>query len=202
MASNDLTSHLSRKDVEGHIHKLIDSLVNIKDETGEFLLKLDDGRVIDTKGWNDWEWTHGVGLYGLLKLHEITGDESALKIALKWFADRLPVGTTKNTGLWHTLIDDPNSYVESSASAGFAYGILKAVRMRLLPNDPAYISSAKRAIAGVVKCISPKGELEQCSFGTPVFKDLDGYRQIPITSMPYGQALALLALTEELRTYL
>ncbi|CAE6444105.1 unnamed protein product [Rhizoctonia solani] len=371
MASNDPNSHLSRKDVEGHIHKLIDSLVNIKDETGEFLLKLDDGRVIDTKGWNDWEWTHGVGLYGLLKLHEITGDESALKIALKWFSDRLPVGTTKNvntmapfltaaylherghaqysayldswaewvmytmprteegglqhmtyvdehfgqlwddtlmmsvlplakiglvlnrpqyvedakrqfmihtkyladretglwfhgwtfdgrhnfanarwargncwitisipdfiellnlppgdglreflvstlkaqidalvkyqdpkTGLWHTLIDDPNSYVESSASAGFAYGILKAVRMRLLPNDPAYISSAKRAIAAVVKCISVKGELEQCSFGTPVFKDLDGYRKIPITSMPYGQALALLALTEELRTYL
>ena len=55
MALNDPTSHLSRKDVEGHIHKLIDSLVNIKDETGEFLLKLDDGRVIDTKGWNDWE---------------------------------------------------------------------------------------------------------------------------------------------------
>jgi hypothetical protein len=29
--------------------------VNIKDETGEFLLTLEDGRVIDTKGWNDWE---------------------------------------------------------------------------------------------------------------------------------------------------
>jgi unsaturated rhamnogalacturonyl hydrolase len=53
--TSDATSHLSRADVEGKIHKLIDSLVNIKDETGEFLLKLDDGRVIDTKGWNDWE---------------------------------------------------------------------------------------------------------------------------------------------------
>ncbi|KAG9120270.1 hypothetical protein FRC07_004305, partial [Ceratobasidium sp. 392] len=94
--TSDATAHLSRADVEGKIHKLIDSIVNIKDETGEFLLKLDDGRVIDTKGWNDWEWTHGVGLYGLLKLHEITGDESALQIALKWFADRLPVGTSKN----------------------------------------------------------------------------------------------------------
>lgn len=41
------------------IHKLIGSLtqnlVNIKDETGEFLLRLPDGRVIDTKGWQDWE---------------------------------------------------------------------------------------------------------------------------------------------------
>ena len=34
---------------------LIDCLVNIEDETGEFLMTLEDGRVIDTKGWNDWE---------------------------------------------------------------------------------------------------------------------------------------------------
>ena len=37
------------------IKSLIDCLVNIKDETGEFLMTLEDGRVIDTKGWNDWE---------------------------------------------------------------------------------------------------------------------------------------------------
>ena len=55
MASNDPTSHLSRMDVEGYIYKLIDSLVNIKDESGEFLLKLEDGRIVDPKGWNDWE---------------------------------------------------------------------------------------------------------------------------------------------------
>jgi unsaturated rhamnogalacturonyl hydrolase len=34
------------------------------------------------------------------------------------------------------------------------------------------------------------------SFGTPVFSDLDGYRRIPLTSMPYGQAMAILALGE------
>src|SRR6185295_19842575 len=32
------------------------------------------------------------------------------------------------SGLWHTLLDDPSSYLEASATAGFAYGILKAVR--------------------------------------------------------------------------
>ena len=37
------------------ISNLIDCLVNIKDENSEFLLTLEDGRVIDTKGWNDWE---------------------------------------------------------------------------------------------------------------------------------------------------
>tara|TARA_Y100001963_G_C6737088_1_gene426950 strand:+ start:555 stop:884 length:330 start_codon:yes stop_codon:yes gene_type:complete len=79
------------------IDKLIDNLVNITDDTGEFLLKLDDGRVIDTKGWNDWEWTHGIGLYGLLKYWDITGDEKARVIIEEWFANRFAEGTpTKN----------------------------------------------------------------------------------------------------------
>jgi unsaturated rhamnogalacturonyl hydrolase len=34
-------------------------------------------------------------LYGLLKLHEITGDADALQISLAWFRDRFEVGTTK-----------------------------------------------------------------------------------------------------------
>lgn len=37
------------------ISALIKCLVNIEDTTGEYLLTLSDGRVIDTKGWNDWE---------------------------------------------------------------------------------------------------------------------------------------------------
>jgi unsaturated rhamnogalacturonyl hydrolase len=44
-------------EIHGKIKLLIDNLVNIKDEDGKFLLKLSDGRVIDTKGWNDWEWS-------------------------------------------------------------------------------------------------------------------------------------------------
>ncbi len=31
-------------------------------------------------------------------------------------------------GMWHTLVDDGDSYVEASATCGFAYGILKAVK--------------------------------------------------------------------------
>jgi hypothetical protein len=44
-------------EVDTKIVKLIESLIHIKDKTGEFLLRLPDGRVIDTKGWNDWEWS-------------------------------------------------------------------------------------------------------------------------------------------------
>ena len=61
-------------DIDRQIQLLIRNLVEIKDTSGEFLLRLPDGRVIDTKGWNDWEWTHGIGLYGILKYYQQTND--------------------------------------------------------------------------------------------------------------------------------
>ncbi|MCS5881293.1 glycoside hydrolase family 88 protein [Klebsiella variicola subsp. variicola] len=29
--------------------------------------------MIDTKGWAGWEWTHGVGLYGIYQYYQQTG---------------------------------------------------------------------------------------------------------------------------------
>lgn len=352
------------------IEKLTDNLVTITDESGEFLLRLDDGRVIDTKGWAGWEWTHGIGLYGMYHYYQQTGDAKTLAIIDDWFRQRLTEGTpTKNvntvcplltlayryeetrnpallpvlerwaewvmyemprteqgglqhivynnenhqqlwddtlmmsvlplakigklldrpdyveeasyqfllhvqylmdretglwfhgwnfdgrhnfaqarwargnswltivipefielmgwpehhatrrflqqvlesqvaalrqwqheSGLWHTLIDDRDSYLEASATAGFAYGILKAVRKRYLSRD--YLPMAEQAVKGVMRHINEDGELTQVSFGTAMGSDLDYYRQIPLTSMPYGQAMALLCLTEYLRVYL
>jgi unsaturated rhamnogalacturonyl hydrolase len=48
----------------------------------------------------------------------------------------------------------------------------------------------------VLDNISEAGELRNVSFGTPVFDTLQGYKDIPLTSMPYGQAMAILALAE------
>lgn len=361
---------LPRSELLQLIAKLTDNLVNITDESGEFLLRLDDGRVIDTKGWAGWEWTHGIGLYGMYHYYQQTGDRQTLQIIDDWFAARLaePLPTknvntmcpfltlayryeeTRNpawlpvlerwaewvmhemprtrhggiqhvvynnenhqqlwddtlmmsvlplakigkllgrddyveeatfqflthvqylmdretglwfhgwsfegnhsfararwargnswltivipdflelmawpeqhatrrfllqvleaqvsalqalqheSGLWHTLLDDRDSYLEASASAGFAYGVLKAVRKRYLP--PTFLPMAEKALHGVTAQINAEGELMQVSFGTAMGNDLDYYRQVPLTSMPYGQAMALLALTEYLRVYL
>ena len=108
----------------------------------------------------------------------------------------------EGTGLWHTILDDPTSYLEASATAGFAYGILKCLRLRLIPRNDAYENAAKRAVNGILNNITKEGELRQVSFGTPVFKTIEEYKQIPLTSMPYGQSLALLALTEYYRSLL
>ncbi|MES1263216.1 MAG: glycoside hydrolase family 88 protein, partial [Peristeroidobacter soli] len=103
-------------------------------------------------------------------------------------------------GLWHTLIDDPNSYLEASAAAGFAYGILKSVRKKYIGEE--YLEPGVRAVKAVLGNIDASGELRNVSFGTPVFNDLDGYRNVKLTSMPYGQAMAILALGEFRRTFI
>ncbi|CNK03732.1 beta-galactosidase BglB [Yersinia aldovae] len=361
---------ISRQALHQLIGRLVDNLINITDETGEFLLRLDDGRVIDTKGWGGWEWTHGIGLYGINQYYRQTGDLKMRAIIDDWFTARFSEGTpTKNvntacpfltlayryeetgdarwlpylehwadwlmydmprterggmqhvtlaeenhqqlwddtlmmsvlplakigkllnrpqyveeakyqflihvqylmeresglwfhgwsfegkhnfanarwargnswltivipeflelldlpahdathrflvqvlesqvaalaqcqhhSGLWHTLLDDPESYLESSSSAGFAFGILKAVRKRYI--DGKYLVVAEKALQGVVKQINADGELMQVSFGTAMGKNADYYRQIPLTSMPYGQAMAILCLVEYLHVYL
>ncbi|KAL7412959.1 glycoside hydrolase family 105 protein [Mrakia frigida] len=107
----------------------------------------------------------------------------------------------KETGLWNTLIDDPTSYLESSATAGFAFGILAALRKKYIVGEH-YEQAAYAAVKGVVKRIQPSGELLDVSFGTPVFSNLQGYKDVPLTSMPYGQSMAMLMLGEYSRRFL
>ena len=47
--------------------------------------------------------------------------------------------------MWHTLVDDPTSYVEASATCGFAYGILRAVDLGIV--DKSCANSAMKALA-------------------------------------------------------
>lgn len=101
-------------------------------------------------------------------------------------------------GMWHTLIDDADSYVEASATCGFAYGILKAVRDGIL--DASYKELAQKAIAPILECIAEDGVVHQVSYGTPMGRtDKDFYKNIELKPMPYGQALAMLFLAEYLK---
>ncbi len=101
-------------------------------------------------------------------------------------------------GMWHTLIDDPTSYVESSATCGFAYGILKAVHDGLI--DRSYEDVALKALAPVLGYIADDGVVHQVSYGTPMGRETkDFYKNIELRPMPYGQALAILLLIECLK---
>ncbi|SDC28275.1 unsaturated rhamnogalacturonyl hydrolase [Paenibacillus sp. UNCCL117] len=100
------------------------------------------------------------------------------------------------SGLWHTLLDDPSSYEETSASAGFAYGILKAVRMGY--TDPSRRDIGLRALEAVIGQIDDGGAVHGVSYGTRMGRTQQFYKDIPQCPMPYGQSMTLLLLVESL----
>jgi unsaturated rhamnogalacturonyl hydrolase len=103
-----------------------------------------------------------------------------------------------SSGMWHTLLDDPTSYLESSATSGIGYGILKAVHLGIL--DSSYVTAARRALPPILDLIDGDGIVHQVSYGTPMGREsLDFYRTIPLRPMPYGQATAILLLLESLK---
>ncbi|PAX09090.1 glycoside hydrolase family 88/105 protein [Sphingomonas lenta] len=104
------------------------------------------------------------------------------------------VARQRPDGLWPTLLDDSGTYGEASATAGFAYGLLKGVRTGCLPSR--FLDAGRRAAAAVLDRVGDDGALADVSFGTPMFDTLDEYAAVPITPMPYGQAMAILALGE------
>jgi unsaturated rhamnogalacturonyl hydrolase len=139
----------------------------------------------------------------LLTLSQSDGMYMFLVATLRVQVDALLGAQDPETGLWHTILDDPTTYLEASATAGFAYGILKSLRLGLIETSKieACKNAAFSAIKGILANINKKGELERTSFGTPVFDEIDEYNRVPVTTMPYGQSLALLALTEYLKTF-
>ena len=97
--------------------------------------------------------------------------------------------------MWHTLIDDKTSYVEASATCGFAYGILKGAELGLAEAD--WAAGALKALEPIMEYTDETGVVNQVSYGTPMGrKTKDFYKEIELKPMPYGQALAILFLVE------
>ncbi len=86
-------------------------------------------------------------------------------------------------GMWHTLLDDPSSYAEASATCGIAYGLLLGVEQGVLGDE--YRSAAMKALTPVLSLIDSEGVLQQVSYGTPMGRDsLEFYKRIRIMPMP------------------
>ncbi|MFD0714227.1 glycoside hydrolase family 105 protein [Paenibacillus sp. GCM10027626] len=103
------------------------------------------------------------------------------------------------SGMWNTLLDDPSSYEETSATAGIGYGILKAVRKGYLSED--YAEVGLKALHAVMGKIDETGAVHGVSYGTRMGRTLEFYKNIPQCPMPYGQSMALLFLVESLHLF-
>lgn len=99
-----------------------------------------------------------------------------------------------SSGMWHTVLDDETSYLEVSATSGFAYGILKAVRMGIL--DEKFKTMALKACDAVIRNIEDDGSVSNVSYGTGMGMTVQHYKDIPICEMTYGSSLAIMLLVE------
>lgn len=147
-------------------------------------------------------WARGncwitVGIPELLDIMEIT---PAVKRFLLQTLEAQIIGLKRyqcQNGMWHTLLDDESSYTEASATAGFGYGILKAVRMGYISNS--YYKEGQKALEAVLACIAEDGTVKQVSYGTGMGDTLQHYRDIEICPMAYGQSLAIMLLQEAIK---
>jgi len=129
-------------------------------------------------------------------LSALPEDDAAWRFIAEALRDQV-IGLWKmqrESGLFTTLLDIENSYEETSATAGIAYGLLKGIRMKVL--SETYIPMGRLAADAVLGKIAHDGTVTGVSGGTGMGFDLDHYKNIKIMPTEYGQGLTFLMLTE------
>jgi unsaturated rhamnogalacturonyl hydrolase len=96
-------------------------------------------------------------------------------------------------GLWHTVLNDPTSYTECSASSMSVYGLLKLVRLKVLP--PLYRKVALRGWNAINAHYVRDGQVIGVSGSTDPHP-VDVYKNIEVGSETWGTGAYLTAGSE------
>ncbi len=100
------------------------------------------------------------------------------------------------SGLWHTVIDRTDSYLEASATAGFALAFGRALRTAAAGLDLAAARRAyERALEAVCAKINASGEFTGVSQQTPP-GEFDFYNSVELGTAAFGTGVCLMALSE------
>lgn len=102
-------------------------------------------------------------------------------------------------GLWHQMLDRNDSYLETSATAMFVYGIAHAVNEGWI-SPTTYGSIAQAGWVGLTTRVNDKGEVEGTCVGTTFASDHIYYYNRPASPKAlHGYGPVLLAGTEMIR---
>jgi rhamnogalacturonyl hydrolase YesR len=100
-----------------------------------------------------------------------------------------------SSGLWHQLLDKPDSYLESSVTAMFTYTVAHAVNKGWI--NPRYLTIAREGWHGLTRDVTTDGELRDVCIGTSIEDDIHFYYTRPReTNDTHGLGAFLLAGTE------
>jgi rhamnogalacturonyl hydrolase YesR len=81
-------------------------------------------------------------------------------------------------GMWHQLIDGPDSYKETSCTAMFSYAMITGVKEGWLPEKP-YAEAARKAWLALTDYIDADGNVDQVCVGTGQKNDRQYYLDRP-----------------------
>jgi unsaturated rhamnogalacturonyl hydrolase len=149
-----------------------------------------------TKSPDFWGRGNGWVLMSIADTMEFLDPKHPSWKALKRIAESLTRGiqaTQDRDGLWHTVLDDPESYQETSAASMFAYGLLKLVRLKVLPKS--HRAMATKAWAAVNEMYVKDGEVTGVSAGTGPMGG-GHYRERPRGVQTWGTGAYLMAGSE------
>jgi len=104
-----------------------------------------------------------------------------------------------DSGMWRQLIDNPQSWPESSSSAMFTYAFVSGVKNGWLPEE-TYGPAARKAWIALVGYLTPDGDLREVCVGTGKKDDVQYYLDRPrVVGDAHGQAPMLWSATALLR---
>jgi rhamnogalacturonyl hydrolase YesR len=130
-------------------------------------------------GGSGWTLAAFARIYDLLP-REYEGDKDTIAEMGKTLADRV-IGFMSPDGLFHDVIDDPATFMETNLSQMLAYTLYRAVHSKWL--DPSYLPIAEKLYRAANKKLDAYGLVLDCC-GAPSF-DKPGVS-------PEGQAFYLL----------
>jgi unsaturated rhamnogalacturonyl hydrolase len=102
------------------------------------------------------------------------------------------------SGMWHQVLDKPDSYLESSVTAMFVYTVAKAVNQGWI--NKRFISIAQNGWNALAKKVTTDGQVPDICMGTSIEEDISYYYNRPkALNDTHGLGAFLLAGTEMIR---
>ena len=151
-------------------------------------------------GNNGQLWARGNGwaLMGLVETLKLLPQSSVARQELGERLWRLCHALKRHQhhdGLWHTVITQTESYLESTLAVMAAFALREAFAAGLLSEDE-FGEMERNARAAAHRCINEEGALALVSDATPV-GELKMYATRPFGVFPWGQGPLLLMLAQE-----
>lgn len=149
-------------------------------------------------------WGRGNGwfIFSLTELLPYVAKESPDRRFLEEFFVKLAKGYLAHQdeeGRWHQVIDDKESYLETSCTAMFAAAFMRGFKMGLLGEE--YKNAAIKAVESIVQnCVDKEGNLYGVCRGSEFSFSYDYYKYdlLPRDNDTHGIGIVLLAIYEVL----